>query len=108
MASDTPGGGPSLPDEDDRADWDADDRGVLGAGFHYDDDRQSFEYRFEDVDLDIHADIDHGICLIAQEDSEQWRDVQIRIDADTADDVAEQLELAAEKLREPQGADVRI
>lgn len=96
-----------LPERDDRADWDADDSGVLEGGLHYETDSQKLEYDFEDVDLDIHTSPKRGVSIIAHEKGDEWRSVHINVDADTADEVANQLELAAEMVRKEKSADIR-
>lgn len=97
-----------LPDRDARADWDADDSGVHSATMLYEGDHiRKFEYQFEDVNLDIMCSPDKGISIIAEERADDWRTTVLRLDADTADDVADQLELAAELIRDGITGDVR-
>lgn len=98
----------SLPEKDERADWDADDSGVTNAGFHYEDSQQEFEWETDEVGLDIHANPGNGIMLVVSEHGDDPRSLYFHIDHETADEVAPQLELAAEKLRDGKGADVRL
>lgn len=96
-----------LPERDDRADWDADDSGVHSAGFNYETDRQTLEYDFEDVHLHLETSPKRGVVLTAME-RDTWRNVRVSVDADTADQLAEQFELAAEMLRKERSADIRL
>lgn len=103
----TASGREPLPDRDGRADWDADNSGVRSAKLRYDNEIQSLEYEFDDVKLEIGNDDEGEVTIIAEENSEHWRSVVIRFDGETADEVADQLELAAEMARKGQGADIR-
>lgn len=96
-----------LPERDDRADWDADDSGVHSAGFNYETDRQTLEYDFKDVRLHLETSLKRGVVLTAME-RDTFRNVRVCVDAETADQLAEQFELAAEMLRDGKSADIRL
>lgn len=97
-----------LPQRSDVADWEADNSGVVGAGIHYDDDAVTLQYDTEDLSVGIHSTTDGTVDLIADENGDYWRSAAVEFDPETAEEIAEQLKLAAQFARMEEGADVRV
>ena len=101
-------GNTPLPERSDVADWEADDSGVVGASIHYDDDAVTVEYEWDDVNVDIHATSENTVDLIAGENSDDWNSALVELEPEAAEEIAEQLKLAAQFARMEERADVRV
>lgn len=99
---------PTLADEYEAVDWDSDDSGVAGARINWQSDRVVIDYELEEVRLDVHTHQD-GVNIVFEERSgDHWRGGSLMVDADEAETLAAQLELAAELLRDGKDADIRV
>lgn len=101
-------GNTPIPKVLDAADWDADNSGVVGAGIHYEDDAVTVQYDTEDVGVAIHTTSEGTVDLIADDNGDYWRSAAVEFDPETAEEIAEQLELAAQFARMEEMSDVRV
>jgi hypothetical protein len=95
--------------EYDATDWESDDSDVLESGMHFESDPVHLDYQFQSVDLDLHVEDDGEVFLVATEDNiDEWRSTSLSLEPDAAEQLAEQLLLAARYARENERADIRL
>lgn len=91
------------------ADWESDDSGVRAATMHFDHDPVTLDYRYEDVDLDLHVNGGQEVLLVAADEStDKWVSTSLTLGPDEAEVLGKQLQLAAKFAREEKKADVRL
>lgn len=93
----------------DAVDWESDDSGIRYAGMHYESDAVHMEHEFEDVNLDLHVNQDKEVFLSGTDSgTDEWRSVSLSMGPDAAEQLGEQLKLAAQYARKDEKADIRL